>query len=726
MKLTRIVLVNWYLFNPIDIDLRGNTALIGENGAGKSTVIDAIQVVLFGGNNRYIKFNAQSSDSGNDRSIKTYCLGVFRPESEGGTAGANRLRSECVSYLALCFEDENGKVANLMVGIEARHDEARADVHLMAVSEGDKPLSYKNFVDVNPDGTYNINLIATTKSRLKLEGFDFTSFEKKSDYFSAVSKLIGPKDHIDWIDPTVLSGTLSRSLSLSEITGVSNFVENFILEEKKINIDTLINSRNRYRELQVEVAKDKAKLEALNPIKSKFNSSLTSMTNEVSYQWIHAEKTIEKLELDIESKREQRYNYYLDARKDNRTKIASKQKRQILSDELKELRDEVASNDIAKQERDINNKIKLFDKEVVTLEATLARLYIKLDAISKLQLDVDVNIDVSSIERLRIAIEQGEPNFKAIDECITVLIVSLAKELKDYSLTTFSDVSNKSMNIDAELTNLYKLIKDAKDGKPSLSPKTNLVVKALKEHGINVAAICELAIISNKDWQPAIEAVLGTSGCEALIVEPKDEVKAIAIYRKLKGLVGSSIYGVNIVKTSKWRSWLNTFDKNSAAQLIQSDNEYALAYLHHRLGGLLLVKTEEELKTNRAITQDGMISTSSIVSKNKLPTTFKLIKDQADNIEVWQAEFDKKGAEKLIFDVAKARHNNNQEILSDFISLYAEDTPSTVNIDERLGDIKNEKEILEKNLEKLDLTSVHQKEVRIETIGTEINTLDSN
>ena len=54
--LTRIRLVNWHLFENISINCNGTTYFIGINGAGKSTILDAVQFALVGGQ-RDVRFN---------------------------------------------------------------------------------------------------------------------------------------------------------------------------------------------------------------------------------------------------------------------------------------------------------------------------------------------------------------------------------------------------------------------------------------------------------------------------------------------------------------------------------------------------------------------------------------------------------------------------------------------------------------------------------------------
>ena len=45
IKLNKIVLINWMYFQKTTLPLEGNTVIAGVNGTGKSTIIDAIQML---------------------------------------------------------------------------------------------------------------------------------------------------------------------------------------------------------------------------------------------------------------------------------------------------------------------------------------------------------------------------------------------------------------------------------------------------------------------------------------------------------------------------------------------------------------------------------------------------------------------------------------------------------------------------------------------------------
>ncbi len=53
MQLRRISLVQWHLLVRADLDVWGDTAILGKNRSGKSTLIDLIQAVMTGGSARF-------------------------------------------------------------------------------------------------------------------------------------------------------------------------------------------------------------------------------------------------------------------------------------------------------------------------------------------------------------------------------------------------------------------------------------------------------------------------------------------------------------------------------------------------------------------------------------------------------------------------------------------------------------------------------------------------
>ena len=98
-------IINWHLFSNETIEIKNNVVITGENGTGKSTLLDALQYVLTAGK---AKFNSAANDSGK-RNIEGYMRGKL------GREGKPFLRTgDVVSYIVLEYFDETSKRSQLI------------------------------------------------------------------------------------------------------------------------------------------------------------------------------------------------------------------------------------------------------------------------------------------------------------------------------------------------------------------------------------------------------------------------------------------------------------------------------------------------------------------------------------------------------------------------------------------------------------------------------------
>ena len=61
-ELTRLSFHNWYVFEVLDLDVTGMIAVIGPTGAGKSAILDGIQVIITGNNGNFIDLNPSAGE----------------------------------------------------------------------------------------------------------------------------------------------------------------------------------------------------------------------------------------------------------------------------------------------------------------------------------------------------------------------------------------------------------------------------------------------------------------------------------------------------------------------------------------------------------------------------------------------------------------------------------------------------------------------------------------
>ncbi|MBI4425131.1 MAG: hypothetical protein HY554_15475, partial [Elusimicrobia bacterium] len=118
-QLKTIRLVNFHNLTDAEIPVRGHLFLVGDNASGKTTVLDAVQWVLSGGQD--LEFNAAASLWGRKEEGRTLRGAVQRYDSERQSA-MNLGRT--ITYAALELEAEKGDLLTLGMGAELTHPDA--------------------------------------------------------------------------------------------------------------------------------------------------------------------------------------------------------------------------------------------------------------------------------------------------------------------------------------------------------------------------------------------------------------------------------------------------------------------------------------------------------------------------------------------------------------------------------------------------------------------------
>src|ERR1019366_603933 len=151
-QLESVKLVQFFLFEKEDIRLREITGVFGPNASGKSSLIDAIQVAMFGANGNLVNLNAQADERANSRTIKSYCLGVHDEK---------RARDVATTYITLVWRDtETKEPISMGVCIYASVDNDSYEVrgryilpgvelamhdHLEVVDDDERPRDWETF-----------------------------------------------------------------------------------------------------------------------------------------------------------------------------------------------------------------------------------------------------------------------------------------------------------------------------------------------------------------------------------------------------------------------------------------------------------------------------------------------------------------------------------------------------------------------------------------------------
>ncbi len=706
--LTKLRLINWHYFNNDTISLKSVNLFSGENGAGKSTVLDAIQLILTT-NSR--KFNlAANTDS--KRTLKSYVRG------KTGEEGNEYLRKGAViSYVALEIYEE-AKQRYFVLGAKFDSPDQESDVKRKWFCEEGR-LDQLSFITDNKP---------SRDDQFRNNGKKVTFIPQTSAAKDRFKTRLG---HLQ----STFFELLSKSLAFKPMKDVKSFVSQFILPEKDIDIEALRENIRNLKEMQFVVEEVKNQVNALEEIQSAYNEILRIdeqiLVIDILIMIAEYESTtdrIGKTSQNIELARQ---------RIDRNKKDAD-----TLESDIKDL-----------TERYINIKAVLNSGKTALLINSI-RNELNGKKKDRETLLSNVNKMKEQLKRLRPAwqcvskySEIGEGKLAALENSGSNIVQSslIVNDIETSFNNAREKITAESAQTDVELklltNDLERLSREIID----LSERNRLTydrnVTALKEEierefsvrGISSKAyiLADLLEISDKEWQNAVEGYLNTQRFY-IIVDPQYYDIAAEVYDRNR----SRIHTAAIVNTAKL-DLDKTPETGTLAGVVMSENIYARAYVNHLLGGVVMCDSVSELKEySAAITKGCMLYKGNALRKinpnvYRMPYIGKYAREQ--QLKIKKAEQHEKSEKKSELSKQKEAYSANIkniekcnfEILKDVIDSPSDLSQTEAEIKElevKLKKAENDPSYIELQMEAESISArLSEKRNKLEAIKDNIN-----
>lgn len=639
-RLERVHLVQFFLFPAQTLEFDATTAIIAPNGAGKSALLDALQIVLLGGDRSRIRFNAQAGGAHRARTIRDYCLGVFRSGDEG------RARKTATTYISLVFRDEaTGQALTAGIALGASIDEPDhrmhglyllpgvaldLDDHLERIGGKELPLEWPAFRE-----------LAARRCKAASTGVEIHA---ASDRFIKDLLLRLRPGPTTFIDPNAYRKAFQNALNLQRQDDIDLFVRNFVAEDRPTDIARFRSLLEGFRSIREKIEQVVRRIEAAETVAHVYEQVAGHALRAASYRALAAEYERDLLAEQVETAGEKLAAAMRSVEATERGLRQLRSERDAVREQhaaaLARLQgsrgygEQAQIDELAGRDRDRLVQLKKlllqdigFARDRVvqlgklglpTVDATQLqtaehRWQALFDALSSRAGDASLPWSAEQLHAsVRDALAATAPLIGIVDAC---------------ALETHNAHERAQQRLRTARQNLARL--DA--GQAELGEDAMRLMSYLQDEGIAARPVCDLVRVRDATWQPAIEAYL-RSNVEALLVPAVDEERAVRLYRSLQG--GRAVYGVKLALSSQARDGrgAGTPAADSVAALLEGDNDAALAFLRRQLGELRCVSTEAELvRSRQGLTSDGLLARGGSIERLRLPAATQLKIGATDN-----------------------------------------------------------------------------------------------
>ena len=614
-KLTKILLVNWLYFSKQIIEVDDVNFLTGKNGAGKSTVIDALQIVLLGETNAR-NFN-QAANEKSQRSLDGY----LRADMDENNPYSRRGK-DFTSYIACEFiDDVEGNHFVTGVAFDCRSDGSNVDHFFI----------YKGIIPENGfvENGYALDYADFRKQLREKYGVGAEFYSTQKEY--RTNMLAKWNVHNEQV-----TRMMKKAVSFRPIVDIQKFItENICDIPEKPDIVAMQQNIRDYKRHEQLAQRQEEKLVALQEISRLYREMQLAIGRwqQQSFLVLWAQKE------DLEAENNKR----ILEQKDCEVRIESfgiEIDRVTVTIQQKERRKEeliaaCAQSDVSREEerlRSIKDSF-LSEQQRLFIQLQNEAVEIKREAVimcslCQTVLGWNVNDELRSVIDAADAVQKAYSQFADCSYELFAKSIPVFERAQDATATfviAIRDAAYKvkviiddlKAEIDQKtvtLNNLRKNVKDYPKGLLRLKDRLEQELSRRTRKQIHIDILADVLEIpeAEEHWRRAVEGYINTQKFY-LLIPPEYYRDALCFYDQIKRDFGMNSFGLVDIGKLREKERLEPWP-DSLAKKVETNNDLARSYIDYLLGRVVCCSHVDQLRRSKtAITADGMLYQGYVV-----------------------------------------------------------------------------------------------------------------